>query len=428
MEDAQKKGYSFKIYIKNIEGIVHSVELPSAENNFPTYIKRKIDKNNIKEIYNEIREYTQWKVYKEDDKTKFSILSSGTTYEVKENDSNQTFIIVPDRTISSVISEEIISSTELDNSEFVENTEQLLGIYLTPWGKSTKVEKFNGWLYNGKLIDPKTEGYFEMTKDSETGNSYSLGSSTEPKLTIKSSVVSFQPQILNFTLTRCKEDGSLDDDGIYAKITGTLVQTQPYADNSIKLGVVTPSIKINDEDSEKSGVTFYPLSNNTPPLFDYKEESSQPFGYCLKLPNKGFLVDSQYKVELILSGSDNIWSVSAADYLTQSFFTIDLLAGGTGLAIGAPSSSSGFINNMETSCTQGFAIYPPQKKSDDKNIVVTGGRNLIKQENFKNYAATIEIPETGTYSISSDVAFEVYKTGSSNSLPSDRSADTNSLK
>ena len=59
-------------------------------------------------------------------------MSSGTTCEVKENDSNQTFIIVPDKTIFSVTSEEIISSTETDNSNFVENTERLLGVYLTP--------------------------------------------------------------------------------------------------------------------------------------------------------------------------------------------------------------------------------------------------------------------------------------------------------
>ena len=94
--------------------------------------------------------------------------------------------------------------------------------------------------------------------------------------------------------------------------------------------------------------------------------------------------------------------------MTQSFFTFDGLAGGTGLAIGAPSSSSGFINNMETSCTKGFAIYPPQKK-DDKNIVVTGGRNLVKQKDFTDFVATIKIPETGTYSISSDVEFIVKK-------------------
>ena len=435
LKDAQKKDYSFKIYIKDIKGIIHSKELSSTENNLPTYIRRNIDKTNIKEIYDETKEYTQWIVYKEDGKTKVSTLLSGTTCEVKENDSNQIFIIVPDKTIFSITSEEIISSTETDNSNFVENTERLLGIYLTPWGESTKIEKFSGWIYNGKLIDSNTESYFEMTKDPETENSYSLGSSTEPKLMIKSSIVSFQPQILDFTLTRCKSDGSLDDDGVYAKITGTLVQTQPYADSSIKpIGAVTPSIKINDKTSENSGVTFYPTSNNAASLFDY-HVSPQPFSYCLKLPNGGFLVDSQYKIEFILEGSkdsndNSIWSVSATDYLTQSFFTIDLLAGGTGLAIGAPSSSSGFINNMETSCTQGFAIYPPQKKVD-RDIVVTGGRNLVKQENFENYAAIVEIPETGTYSISSDVAFEVYKITDSSStlLSSSISADaTNSVK
>ncbi len=375
-----------------------------------TKIKRKITITNFTKIYKEAKE-RKWEVSgNEDFSSIIKYLSPKTICKV-DNESNKTFYVRQSEEVFTKPVEINIRIEEPETPIYKDNSEEFLGIYLTPQGESTKTNRFSGWIYSGKLIESGAEYYLstsEMTKDSNTENSYILGSKENPKLTVKLTPVIFQPQILNFTLMRCKKDGSLDDDGVYAKITGALVQTQPYADSSIKPGVVTPKIKINDEDSEKNGVTFHPLSNNTPPLFDYGEKS-QSFGYCLKLPKGGFLVDSQYKVELVLSGSDNIWSVSAADYLTQSFFTIDFLAGGTGLSIGAPSSSSGFINNMETSCTQGFAIYPPQKKDDDRNIVITGGRNLIKQENFENYVATIEIPETGIYSISSDVEFIVKK-------------------
>ena len=398
-----------------------------------TKIKRKIIITNFVKKYNEVKKH-KWEVSKDESFSSSNKYLSPETICKVDSKNNETFYV---KRAENTFTDPVETNVRIEKPEspaYKSNSEKLLGIYLTPNGKNTKTNKFSGWIYNGELIEPGTEYFLsisnpDITKDSE--KHYTLGSKDDPKLAIKLTPVNFQPQILDFTLTRCKSDGSLDDDGVYAKITGALVQTQPYADSSIKpIGKVTPSIKINDEASEKSGVTFHPLSNNTAWLFDYRE-SPQPFSYCLELPNGGFLVDSQYKVEVTFEGSDNIWSVSAADYLTQSFFTVDLLAGGTGLAIGAPSSSSGFINNMETSCTQGFAIYPPQKKDDGRNIVVTGGRNLVKQENFENYAATVEIPETGTYSISSDVAFEVYKTtdGSSTLLSSSISADaTNSLK
>ena len=375
-----------------------------------TKIKRKITITNFTKIYKEAKE-RKWEVSENEDFSSIIKYLSPKTICKVDNESNKTFYVRQSEKVFTKPVEINIRIEEPETPIYKDNSEELLGIYLTPQGESTKTNKFSGWIYSGKLIESGTEYYLstsEMTKDSNTENSYILGSKESPKLTVKLTPVIFQPQILNFTLMRCKKDGSLDDDGVYAKITGALVQTQPYADSSIKPKVVTLKVKINDEDSEKSGVTFYRLSNNTPPLFDYGEKS-QSFSYCLELPKGGFLVDSQYKVELVLSGSDNIWSVSATDYLTQSFFTIDFLAGGTGLSIGAPSSSSGFINNMETSCTQGFAIYPPQKKNDGRDIVVTGGRNLVKQKDFVGYVATVEIPETGTYSISSDVEFIVKK-------------------
>lgn len=388
-----------------------------------TKIKRKVIITNFIKKYNEVKKH-KWKVSKDESFSSSKYLPPETICKV-DSKNNETFYV---KIAENAFTDPVETNVRIEKPEsptYKSNSEKLLGIYLTPNGENTKTNKFNGWIYNGELIEPGTEYYLSISNPDIIKNSekhYTLGSKDDPKLEIKLTPVNFQPQILDFTLTRCKSDGSLDDDGVYAKITGTLVQTQPYADGS-NSETITQSIKVNNE--------ILNFEENSSILYDYSG-SPQPFSYILYLAeNGGFLVDSQYKVEITFEGSDNIWSVSATDYLTQSFFTIDLLAGGTGLAIGAPSSSSGFINNMETSCTQGFAIYPPQKKNDGRNIVVTGGRNLVKQENFENYAAIVEIPETGTYSISSDVAFEVYKITDSSStlLSSSISADaTNSVK
>ena len=385
-------------------------------------IKRKVIITNLIKKYNEIKRY-KWEVSEDESFSSSKYLLSPETICKVDSKNNKTFYV---RRAENAFTDPVETNVRIEKPEspiYKPNSEKLLGIYLTPNGKNTKTNKFSGWIYNGELIEPGTEYYLSISnpdiiKDSE--KHYTLGSKDDPKLAIKLTSVNFQPQILNFTLTRCKSDGSLDDDGVYAKITGTLVQTQPYADGS-NSETITQSIKVNNETLN--------FEENSSILYDYSG-SPQPFSYILHLAeNGGFLVDSQYKVEITFEGSDNIWSVSATDYLTQSFFTIDLLAGGTGLAIGAPSSSSGFINNMETSCTQGFAIYPPQKKDDDRNIVVTGGRNLIKQSNFADFVATITISETETYSISSNgIKFEVYKNGSINPTPSKLKEDADTSK
>lgn len=93
---------------------------------------------------------------------------------------------------------------------------------------------------------------------------------------------------------------------------------------------------------------------------------------------KNLDTDYQYKIVASIEPK-NVKEQKAGDtiktdYISKSLFTMDFLAGGTGIAIGTPSSSSGFINNMETGVFKGFSIYPEQY---NETKIATGGRNLL---------------------------------------------------
>jgi hypothetical protein len=112
-----------------------------------------------------------------------------------------------------------------------------------------------------------------------------------------------------------------------------------------------------------------------------------------------FETDIQYNnVTVTVTAYDitnEAYPTTESTFLSKAFFTMDFLAGGTGIAIGSPSSSSGFIDGMDTGIFKDFVIYP---KMYDETTIASGGRNLY----YKGIENTNDFDNNTNYTVSDE--------------------------
>lgn len=161
---------------------------------------------------------------------------------------------------------------------------------------------FDGW-FNGS------------TKVGDAGDAYTpTGNIT---LTAHWTLLYQAPTISRLTATRCTSDGTASDDGTYCKLTIAWANgSETVTSCEWTVGTVTE--------------TTTGLSSVT--------TASTVLGT--------FSTESRFTVKAVLS--DAVGTATATTVLSPSFFTMDFLAGGRGVAIGQPATKQAFEVSMPT--------------------------------------------------------------------------------
>lgn len=228
--------------------------------------------------------------------------------------------------------------------------------------------------------------YIGNTKQTSTSIISPAYNITSVELTAKWNIIQPSPSITNLTCYRVDKNGAKSDEGTYVYLEFYYSQKSPIGENvysnrpkktfSISslqvtsIGYIGTNISKITADFIQNGTTYSTILKRTD-----VDEDKNGGGFSTETQYIFTISSSVYNIEgtNTASGGKSI-PFSAETTLTKAFFTMDFLAGGTGIAIGAPSSSSGFIDNMETGIFKGFSVYPEEYNSIK---LVTGGRNLI---------------------------------------------------
>lgn len=189
-------------------------------------------------------------------------------------------------------------------------------------GPSRALYSFTGW----------------NTSQNGTGTSYSAGASysgnASMTLYAQWKLAYVYPTISSLTIRRCSSAtaGSYSDNGTYAEVKAVWsVDRTAYTSNTAKKFTISYS---------KSGGSETTVNDTS--------VSGSTSGTFTKMIS-GFDTDYSYNFTVTLYdnyriSSGNYGSVTKTGVLTPTFYTIDLLAGGKGIAIGKAATDSGYVD------------------------------------------------------------------------------------
>lgn len=141
-----------------------------------------------------------------------------------------------------------------------------------------------------------------------------------------------KPTISDFTVTRVTSTGTQDDAGTYANISfNWAVDTEHATVQSFTVEAKPRTQQIYNQ------IYTAALSG----------ASGNINLAAVAYPTTGFQTDITY--DLRVTVTDDVNSSTVTNFLSTAFFTMDFLAGGHGIAIGAPATQDGFFIAMETS-------------------------------------------------------------------------------
>lgn len=171
------------------------------------------------------------------------------------------------------------------------------------------------------------------------------------------------PKITKVTLARCKDNGTLDNYGTYAKVTFSWECCQIIGTNNVS------NITVG---FAKTGTTTY--TNTTVSATGTNGNSSVVIGA------KSLSTELEYSIKISVKDSKN--GINDTIYtLSKAAFTMDFLRGGKGVAIGMPAKDEDF------SVAFSSHFYKPIRCDDSltgktisgTNIIVSG-RNILEQK------------------------------------------------
>ena len=210
------------------------------------------------------------------------------------------------------------------------------------------------------------------------------------------------PIITNLVIYRCNENGNLDDDGTCAYLKFNYSQNSAGdKENS------TIAIKINNVNYVLYEKDMTILSTTTNITIEGMLGILKTELGTSKTELGTFDTDVQYNDIIVTVTAHDVtgktYTTTESTFLSKAFFTMDFLAGGTGIAIGSPSSSSGFIDGMDTGIFKDFVIYPKTYNNtktiiskDQKTITIT------KDNNTQIITGTPSTSEDGTITVTSE--------------------------
>ena len=204
-------------------------------------------------------------------------------------------------------------------------------------------------------ITPNTAGLFTPVV-TVTDSRGQVTEHTLPQITVNDYNA---PSILNYRIARCNTDGALQDDGENA----ILAVDYNYFDAVTNL---KKPITKNGNTDVSATTTWYTTYNSSTGV-------SNPITFPYSAPATGTIYgvirseldkDSSFPISLqLVDGLDNPSAVNTQT-LPPTFYTIDFLAGGRGVAFGAPSREEKFKVAMEAVFTEKVTV--------DDNIEVSG--------------------------------------------------------
>lgn len=325
---------------------------------------------------------------------------------------------VSDQEITNSRPTETVGNTQTNEYQYY-NASGTSAVSSLPIGTITdKTYNRVGYTFLGWYI-----GNIKQTPTSIISLAYNI---TSVELTAKWDIIQPSPAITNLICYRVDKNGVKSDEGTYVYLEFYYTQKSPIGESEYEnrkkqifsisspqetsIGYNIGSINISEEKADfiQNGRTYRTILKRAD-VDDGKDDG-------------GFSTETQY-IFIVSSGvydieGTNLIPFSAEITLTKSFFTMDFLAGGTGVAIGSPSSSSGFIDAMETSIFKGLAVYPNNYR-DEK--IASAGRNLVIGEgtvnndnsikyNISNYISTLtsNTPVSINFNINSQITNDVF--------------------
>lgn len=141
------------------------------------------------------------------------------------------------------------------------------------------------------------------------------------------------PKITDVEILRADGSGNDQEDGIYANISFNWQTDAAHETASVATKTITVDAKAKT-DSVFTTIASMTKTGNSGTV----ELTNLSYG------NNTF--DQAVSYDIRISVNDTVGSATYTSFLSVAFFTMDFLAGGHGIAFGAPSKQAGFVNAM----------------------------------------------------------------------------------